>query len=105
MSEEQFWRSNPRIIKVWENAWKYEQNRKNAMIHAYVGNYILCAIEVGLDQVLTPMFGKRRSKARYIEEPIRIFPKTAEEQKAEYESMTKAFIAWGDSLGNRFKKT
>ena len=105
MSEEQFWRSNPRIIKVWEKAWREEQNRVNAMTHAYVGNYILNAIEVGLSQILTPMFGKKQSNARYVEEPFRIFPKTEEEKEAEYEAMTQAFINWGNSLGNRFKKT
>lgn len=104
MSEEQFWRSNPRIIKVWEQSWKNEVNRQNTMVYGYVGNYVLSALTVGIAQVLTPMFCKgQKSQAKYIEEPVRIFPKTEEEKQAEYEEMTQAFIAWGNAVINKYK--
>lgn len=105
MTEEQFWRANPRIIKVYEQAWKDEQQRKNQLLHAWVGNYVLSAIQTGISQVMQPMLcNGKRSNAKYIEEPIRMFPKTEEERQAEYEQMTQAFIAWGDSLIDRYKQ-
>ena len=105
MTEEQFWRANPRIIKVYEQAWKDEQQRKNQLLHAWVGNYVLSAIQTGISQVMQPMLcSGKRSNAKYIEEPIRMFPKTEEERQAEYEQMTQAFIAWGDSLIDRYKQ-
>lgn len=105
MSEEQFWRSNPRIIKVWEEAWKNEQNRTNHLIHAYVGSYVMSAMSTALADILIPMFSKNKhSKAKYIEEPIRLFEKTEDEKKEEYELMTQRFIAWGNSLIKNYKK-
>ena len=105
MTEEQFWRSNPRIIKVYEQCWKEEQNRQNQLMHIWIGNYILDANIVALSQVLTPMFcDKKKSNLTYMEEPIRLFPKTEEEKQAEYDQMTEAFIAWGNSLIQKYKK-
>jgi hypothetical protein len=53
MTEEQFWRSNPRIIKVWETAWEEEQKRQNELTHMYVGNYFMSAVTVAVDIVST----------------------------------------------------
>lgn len=105
MSEEQFWRSNPRIIKVWEEAWKNEQNRTNQLVHAYIGSYVMSAMTTSLAQILVPMFSKnKKSQLSYIEEPIQLFEKTEDEKKAEYDLMTQRFIAWGNSLIKNYKK-
>ena len=75
------------------------------MTHMYVGSYVLDAVMVGLSQILTPMFCKgKHSHAEYIEEPIRIFPKTKEEIAAEKEEMTKRFIEWGNMLTKQYEK-
>ena len=55
MTEEQFWRSNPRIIKVYEQTWKDDQNRKNELLHAMVGTYGISAITVALSSVRLTM--------------------------------------------------
>lgn len=105
MTEEQFWRSNPRIIKVYEQCWKEEQNRTNQLVHLWVGNYVLSSSMVALSQVMQPMLcNGKRSNAEYIDEPIRLFPKTEEEKQSEYDKMTEAFIAWGNSLVKKYKK-
>ena len=106
MSEEQFWRSNPRIIKVWERCWENEQNRMNQLTHMWVGQYVQSAVTTSLSQVLTPMFCKgKKSNAEYVREPISLFEKTEEEKQAEYEATTQAFLAWSQSIQRRFKKT
>lgn len=105
MSEEQFWHSNPRIIKVWEESWREEMERKNDLAHIWTGHYVMSAVQTALSQVLTPMFSKgKRSSAEYIKEPVRLFPMTEEEKKAEAEKMTQAFIAWENSVVKRFSK-
>ena len=105
MTEEQFWHSNPRLIKAYEKAWKQEQNWNNQLMYTWMGGYVQNAVTVALSQVLTPMFCKgKHSNASFMDEPIRIFPKTEEEKQAEYEQMTQAFIAWGDAMIKKYKK-
>lgn len=105
MTEEQFWQSNPRIIKVWEKCWENEQNRQNLLVHMWMGNYALSANITALSQVLTPMFCKgKQSQAKYIEEPIELFEKTEEEKQADYDATTQAFLAWGNAVINNYKK-
>ena len=104
MTEEQFWRSNPRIIKVWEKVWKDEQNRNNQLVHMYFGNYGLSAMMTAVSWVMQPMLCKgKKSKAKYIEEPVRLFPMTEEEKEAERERATQAFIAWGNAVAKQFE--
>ena len=105
MTEEQFWRSNPRIIEVWRECWKAEQNRKNELMYDWVGSYVLSATMTAISQVMQPMLCEgKKSHAKYMEEPIRLFPKTKEEREEEYEQMTQAFINWGNALIERYKK-
>lgn len=105
MTEEEFWHSNPRIIKVWEEAWKEEQNRQNKLVHLWFGNYGISAVSTALSLVLTPMFCEgKKSQAKYIEEPVRIFEMT-EQEKLEYQKMMDdRFVAWGNALIKRYKK-
>lgn len=102
MSEEQFWKSNPRIIKVWYEAYKTKENRQNELMHVWWGNYGLSAMAVSLSHILSPMFTKHKSTLEYIDEPVRIFPKTEAEIQAEKDEMTERFIAWGNSLIEQF---
>lgn len=105
MTEDQFWKSNPRIIKVYEEAWRNEVNYKNMVVHAWIGNYGLSAVATALSLVLTPMFCKgKQSRAKYIEEPIRLFPKTEEEKQAEYEAMTQALLSWEKNIVKKYSK-
>lgn len=105
MTEEQFWRSNPRIIKVYEQTWKDDQNRKNELLHAMVGTYGISAITVALSSVLSPMFcNGRKSGAKYLEKPIRIFPLTEEEQAVEREKAIQAFLMFAGNLEEKVKK-
>lgn len=94
MTEEQFWRSNPAIIKVYEKAWKLEQNRKNELIHAFVGNYGISALCYAIDHCLN---GSRKAKTKYYEKPIRLFDYTEEEKEVQKEKTTDMFIAWANS--------
>lgn len=93
MSEEQFWHSNPRIIKVWEQAYKDEMNAKNRMEHIY-GRYTLSAMITAVDHCLNG----RKAKSEYLDEPIRLFPKTEEEKAIDAEIELQKFIAWGNSM-------
>ena len=52
MTEEQFWESNPRIISVWEKAYKAKMNATNEFIHSWVGTYGLSAVTVAVEHCL-----------------------------------------------------
>ena len=71
----------------------------------YFGQYGMSAMITALSQVLTPMFCKgKSSKAKYLEEPVRLFEKTEDEKQSEYDAMTAAFEAWGDAMIQKYKK-
>lgn len=104
MTEEEFWKSNPRKILVYKKVWRDNMNEQNKLIHLWVGNYVLNALEVALSQVLSPMLCGKQSSHTYMEEPIKLFEKTEEEKKAEYDMMTAAFIAWEKEVIRRYSK-
>lgn len=93
MTEEQFWRANPAIIEVWEEAWKRKENRKNELIHAWVGEYGISALVFAIDHCLN---GKK-ARSKYMEKPIRLFELTESEKKAQKENATDMFIAWANA--------
>lgn len=98
MTEEEFWRTNPRKIKVYEEAWKEEENRKNSMAFTIWGQYGMSALITALSGVLTPMFCGKHSNVKYLEEPVRIFEMTEKEQEEYKEKQTEAFIEWCESM-------
>lgn len=100
MTEEQFWKSNPRTIEVWAKAWKMRENRQNELTHSYVGNYVLSALFTAIDGVLNG----RKAKARYIDKPILLFELTEEEKEKEKEKAIAAFLGWANSTKNKFGK-
>ena len=104
MTEEQFWNSNPRLIQVWENAWKEEQKYNNQLTYAMVGNYYLSAMQTALSQVIQPMLCGRRSQAKYISEPIQLFPLTEEEKKREQKKAIAQFMAWANMAKEKYGK-
>ena len=98
MTEEEFWHTNPRKIKVYEEAWKAQQNQLNTMAFTIWGQYGMSALITALSGVLTPMFCGKQSNIKYLEEPVRIFEMT-EQEKKEYEAQqTEAFVAWCESM-------
>lgn len=100
MTEEQFWRSNPRIIKVWEKIFKDKENHKNHMIHTWVGSYGLSALFTAIDGCLN---GKK-AKSKYIKEPIQLFPLTEEEQKIKQEKERAKFVNWAKMAQIKYKE-
>ena len=100
MTEEQFWNSNPRIIKVWEKTYKNEMNRKNAIVHAWIGNYGLSALVYAIDHC----FNGNKAKSKYIEKPIRLFELDEEEKKIESQKARNLFIAWAGMAEKKYKK-
>ena len=100
MTEEQFWRSNPRIISVYEKIWKEECNRQNFLAHRYVGHYVLSALATALDG----SFNGPKAKTKYIKEPFQLFELTEEEKKAKQQAAIAQFIAWADSTEKKYSK-
>ena len=99
MTEEQFWRSNPRIIKVWETAWEEEQKRQNELTHMYVGNYFLSAVTVAVDHCIN---GKK-AKTKYLEKPIQLFELTEEEKEQQQLKAREAFMMWAKRAESKYK--
>jgi hypothetical protein len=100
MTKEEFWSSNPRIIKVYEKIYREREMRENAKVHMYVGNYMLSALYTAIDGVLN---GKK-SKAKYLEKPVKIFPPTEEEKEKEAELARKKFLMWAGFAESKYKK-
>lgn len=91
---------NPAKIKVYEEAWKQEENRKNTQIHAYVGSYVLSALYTSIGNI----FGdKKKGKVSYIDRPIRLFEMTEEEKLIEQEKAIQAFIQWAGYAETKYK--
>ena len=100
MTEEQFWHSNPRIINVWEKAYKEARRRENALVHTWVGNYGLNALTVAIDHC----FNGQKAKSKYIKEPIELFEKTEEEKQQEVIVARQAFVTWAKSQKKKRKE-
>lgn len=98
MTEEQFWASNPRILKVWSDIYKQKVEDENRKMHLYTGAYTLSALITAIDKCLN---GKK-AKSEYISEPLRLFEPTAEEKKKAQEAELQRFIAWGNEVKSRF---
>lgn len=66
MTEDRFWKSNPRIIKAYEKAHIIKLEKLDEIIWACCGTYVLPAVRSAVDQCLNG----RKSKAEYTKEPI-----------------------------------
>ena len=99
MTEEQFWHSNPRIIKVHEKIYKERQNRINELAYLFTGNYGLAALITSIDKVLNG----RKAVAKYMDKPLELFPLTEEEKKAKLEKAIAQFMGWANRTQNKYK--
>lgn len=100
MSEQQFWESNPRIIKVWEKMYKEEAEHKNAMIHTFVGTYGISALLVAIDSCLN---GKK-AKAKYIDKPIELFKSDKLDDEQSAEIALNKFKNWANAMMGSYTK-
>lgn len=100
MSEEQFWRANPRIIKVYEKIYREKQNRINDLAYLFMGNYGMSAFVTSIDRVLNG----RKAKAKYMEKPLRLFPLTEEEKKKEQQAAIQQFLMWTGAAKKKYEK-
>ena len=100
MTEEEFWKSNPRKIEVWEISWKEDQKYKNQLIHGFIGTYVLNAVSVAVDHSLNG----QKAKSKYMEKPIQLFPLTEEEKKAEQQKAIAQFMEWAKTMQNQCGK-
>lgn len=105
MTEEEFWHTNPRKLKAYEEAWKFEQNQKNSMAYAMWGNYGLSALFTALTGVLTPMFCGKRSTTKFIEKPIRLFEMTEKELEEYKAEQTAMFVEWCNSIEKNWEQS
>ena len=99
MTEEQFWRSNPRIISVYEKIFKERQNRINDLAYLFTGNYGLAALITSIDKVLNG----RKSRSKYMEKPIELFPLTEEEKRKKQQDAIAQFMNWANNAQKKYK--
>lgn len=100
MSEWEFWHSNPAKIKTYEEAWKMQENRRNELIHAWVGNYGVSALVYAVEHCLN---GKKAT-SKYMDKPMQLFELTEEEKKQAQKNALAAFVAWADGTKETFDK-
>ena len=99
MTEAQFWASNPKIIAVWEEAYKLKTKTMNNLIHAWVGNYGISALAYTIDHCFN-----KTAKSKYVEKPMQIFELTPEEKEAAREKELKKFMLWAGATERKYKK-
>lgn len=100
MSEVEFWHSNPAKIAVYEKAWKMQEDRRNELIHAWMGNYGVSALVYAVEHVLN---GKK-AKSKYMDKPMQLFELTEKEKKQKEKNALASFIAWADGTKATFDK-
>ncbi len=98
MTPEQFWHGDPYLAVAYRKLHKLKIQQRNEELWLQ-GLYNLDALSVALNNA----FSKR--KAKYIEEPFRIFPKTEDEQKREAEETRKKLVAKLDAWKQAFEKS
>lgn len=104
MTEEEFWHSNPRKIKVYEEAWKRQKNFENQINFMIWGNYAMSAFSTVLSNILSPMFCKKPGNAHYLDEPVRIFEMTEQELEEYKAEQTRRFIEYCNNMKSMVKE-
>lgn len=66
MTEDIFWKSNPRKIKAYTKAYKIKMQMQDEVIWLSCGNYIYSAVSVAVEHCLA---GKK-AKSEYIKDPV-----------------------------------
>ncbi len=96
MTAEQYWEGAPELAKAYREADKLKLERKNYELWLQ-GVYIYNAFGT----VVSNAFGKKgRTKAKYLDKPIRVTPLTEEEKRIEAERAKRSVI----NTLNNFKK-
>lgn len=98
MSEVEFWHSNPAKIAVYEKAWKMQEDRRNELIHAWMGNYGVSALVYAVEHVLN---GKKAT-SKYMNKPMQLFELTEKEKKIAQKEALKAYERWEENFIKSF---
>ena len=97
MTYEQYWYGDPWMTRAYAQAFLLK--RRFANEDAWLqGVYITKAVNTAIANA----FGDR--KAKYIEQPIDIYPKTIAEKKAEVREERKKLVNWLSGLQKAFNK-
>ena len=97
MTAEQFWSGDPYLAVSYRKLHKLRIQQQNEILWLQ-GLYNLDALSVALNN----SFSKR--KAKYIEQPFQIFPKTEDEKKREIEETRKKLVERLDAWKKAFDK-
>lgn len=100
MTPEQFWNGKPQLCETYRRLHRLRSEQKNEELWLS-GLYTLDALSVALNN----SFSKK--KAKYIEKPLDIFPKTEEEKQREAEETRRKFVerldAWKKAFDSQSK--
>lgn len=98
MTYDEFWYGKPILAKYYREKHKLDIERRNQELWLQ-GLYIYDAFAV----VLSNAFSKH-SKAKYIEKPFDLFPKTEEEKQAEIENTRRTMYEKLNAFADAFNK-
>lgn len=94
MTYDQFWHGDPWMVRAYRKKWRLELQAQN--YNAWLqGLYFYDALSTALANALS------KQKHSYIEEPIRIFPMTAEERKANAEKEYRKMMNQLEAMARR----
>lgn len=103
MTHEQYWNDDPWLAKVFREAHKMRTEMRNQELWLQ-GLYNFQAFSTALGN-FSQAFSKHKNKPqRYLEEPIRITPKTEEEERQEKIEARKKVIEYFSNFEKRWKK-
>lgn len=97
MTPEQYWNGDPYLAVAYRKLHKLRVQQRNEELWLQ-GLYNLDALSVALNNAFS------KKKAKYMERPLQIFPKTEEEKKREIEETRRKFVARLDALKQAFEK-
>ena len=101
MTPDQFWNGKPKLCETYRKLHKLRSEQRNEELWLQ-GLYNLDALSVALNN----SFSKR--KAKYIEQPFQIFPKTEDEKKRDIEETRKKLVerldAWKKAFDSQQNK-
>lgn len=97
MTPEQYWNGDPYLAVAYRKLHKLRVQQRNEELWLQ-GLYNLDALSVALNNAFS------KKKAKYMERPLQIFPKTEDEKKREIEETRRKFVARLDALKQAFEK-
>ncbi len=96
MTPEQFWNGKPKLCETYRKLHKLRSEQRNEELWLQ-GLYNLDALSVALNNA----FSKHRAK--YLDKPLDIFPKTEEEKQREIDETRKKLVARLDAWKKAFE--